>query len=417
MSVPSTDRSMSNRDARYRTFDDNELDAYFKCLDKESLLSAEEELRLATQIVELRRDYWTRVFEYTPLVIAIATVIESARPSRKQWDVDTKALIEATTLLAQKPSAKRREAQQRCIEPVVEAMCRLDSSCELLDAIVVDIEALADGRQPTRLEAKRPRRSSKPFQAFVRRLQWCRIALHQARQTFARGHLRLVVMIAQRYRHTGRMPLADLLQEGNAGLMIAVDRFDPARGFRFSTYGSWWIRHAISRALSDTGRTVRLPVHVVELRSKIRQARAAFEHEHHRMPEADELAARLHVDVDKIERFGRVLVEQDTPVNLGDEDTERTGIEAIQDEAPIQEDSLHSVRIDASLEEALDVLRPMEFDILRMRFGLDDQTPKTLREIGEVYSLSRERIRQIQARALGKLRDELGTNGLTKEAV
>src|SRR5690606_21726880 len=136
-----------------------------------------------------------------------------------------------------------------------------------------------------------------------------RVGLHQARREFARGNLRLVVTMAHRYKRNGRMPLSDLIQEGNVGLMTAVDRFDPGRGYRFSTYGTWWIRHAISRALSDKGRAVRIPVHVIELQAKLSRIRREFEHENRRSPDDMELSALADVSLDKVRRFGRVLVE------------------------------------------------------------------------------------------------------------
>jgi RNA polymerase primary sigma factor len=235
--------------------------------------------------------------------------------------------------------------------------------------------------------------------------------LNAARAEFARANLRLVVSMAHRYRRSGRMSLADLIQEGNVGLLTAVDRFDPRRGFRFSTYGSWWIRHAISRALSDRGRAVRLPVHVIELQAKLSKIRREFEHQNGREPDVDELSSLADVPKEKVERLGRVLLERDTPRDDAHEASKPRGVDALADDDPAVDTRLESFELDGALQEALDTLRPMEAEILRLRFGLDGNEGHTLREIGEVYSLSRERIRQIQQRALDKLRASLVDEG------
>lgn len=302
--------------------------------------------------------------------------------------------------------ATLRKQELEAVGAIARNMSSLDPSNVIADSIYADIEALADGRtEGVQINVRLPRRESVPFATYLQDVRRVRIGLHQARRHFARGNLRLVVTMAHRYKRNGRMPLGDLIQEGNVGLMTAVDRFDPSRGYRFSTYGTWWIRHAISRALSDKGRAVRIPVHVIELQAKLSRLRREFEHEHRRSPDDLELAALAEVPLDKVRRFGRVLVEQDTPMGLLDEGI--SGIEAISDVATEAESELDGRVVDESLLQAFDVLRPMEADILRMRFGLEGTEPKTLREIGQIYSLSRERIRQLQERALDKLRAEL----------
>jgi len=239
------------------------------------------------------------------------------------------------------------------------------------------------------------------------------MALCAARHELVRANLRLVVTMAHRYRRNGRLPLADLIQEGNIGLLTAVDRFDPRRGFRFSTYGSWWIRHAIGRALSDKGRAVRLPVHVVELQHKLAKARRELEIQLGRAPERGELAAMLGVPEQKLERLERTLLQQDTSFDTPKSGAEGAtgGIEVLPDEGPGADRLLHDGRLDEALHEALSTLRPMEADILRHRFGLDDGNSMTLREVGEMHGLSRERIRQLQERALEKIRLELRHRG------
>jgi RNA polymerase primary sigma factor len=232
-----------------------------------------------------------------------------------------------------------------------------------------------------------------------------------AKDRFIRANLRLVVSIARRFNH-GRMALADLIQEGNIGLMKAVERYDYRRGFRFSTYASWWIRHAISRALADKGREVRLPVHMIDAYHRIARARRELQVKLGRQATTEELSQATQIAPGKIEKMRTYLVDQslslDRPVS---EDDGRHFIDFLQD--PSWEDNAPADRMtmEAQTEEVRELLRdlkPIEADILRQRFGLDDDRELTLKEIGEKYNLSRERIRQLQEQALSKMRRALG---------
>lgn len=383
------------------------LELYLRELDRHEVLSPDEERRAAERIVELRVMYWQRLMSYGPFLQAMSSHLEQVIAGMSKAKVSAAVRRKIGALASSRSPATLRKAEHRAIEAVARAMSAMDPGNSIADSMYADIEALADGRSDgVKLKVRLPRRDSIPFANYLQDLRRVRAGLHQARRDFARGNLRLVVTMAHRYKGNGRMALGDLIQEGNVGLMTAVDRFDPSRGYRFSTYGTWWIRHAISRALSDKGRTVRLPVHVVELQTKLSRLRRDFEHKHRRSPDEAELADLAEVPLDKVRRFGRVLAEQDTPF-VSDEDGVTSGIEAIADVTPAAESELDGRVVDESLLDAFDVLRPMEADILRMRFGLEGTTPKTLREIGQLYSLSRERIRQIQERALDKLRAEL----------
>jgi RNA polymerase primary sigma factor len=192
--------------------------------------------------------------------------------------------------------------------------------------------------------------------------------------------------------------------------MKAVDRFDHRKGFRFSTYGSWWIRHAISRAIADKGREVRLPVHMIDAHHKLTKARREFEMMHGREPGVEDLVKQTGLASDKIERMGTVIFDQavslDRPVS---DDDGRRVVDFLEDtESDAPGDSLEAEALSEQVREVITQLRPIEADILRKRFGLDDSGDElTLKEIGEQYSLSRERIRQLQEQALGKIRREL----------
>jgi RNA polymerase primary sigma factor len=218
----------------------------------------------------------------------------------------------------------------------------------------------------------------------------------------------LVVSIARRFNH-GRMPLQDLIQEGNIGLMKAVDRFDYRKGFRFSTYGSWWIRHAISRAIADKGRQVRLPVHMIDAYHKVNKARRELEAKFGREPTREELAEFTGLALAKIEKMGTMLVDQPISIDkpVSDEDGRRVGDFLEDENAETPGEELEADALNEQVKRLVSLLRPIEADIIRKRFGLTDDEELTLKEIGGQYSLSRERIRQLQEQALGKIRREL----------
>lgn len=222
-----------------------------------------------------------------------------------------------------------------------------------------------------------------------------------------KSNLRLVVSIARRFNH-GRMALADLIQEGNLGLIKAVERYDYRRGFRFSTYASWWIRHAISRALADKGREIRLPVHMIDAHHRINKARRQLTAQLGRQPTSAELAEATQMPVDKIEKMRTWVLEQPLSIDrpVGDEEGRTLG-EVLED--PDREDSSFSAAMEqeavtTEVRDLLGELRPIEADILRQRFGLGTEQELTLKEIGDRYKLSRERIRQLQEQALCKMR-------------
>jgi RNA polymerase primary sigma factor len=225
-----------------------------------------------------------------------------------------------------------------------------------------------------------------------------------AHQKLVQSNLRLVVALARRYVGRG-MALLDLIQEGNVGLMRAVDRFDYRRGFKFSTYATWWIRQAISRAIADQGRTIRMPVHVLDTVNKLTRARREMAQVLGRAPTLDELAVELDLEPSRVAELSRIAqdtVSLETPVGEGEDGTLGDLVEDADSVRPADVATFSSLQ--DSLAQALEGLNERERQVLIMRFGLADGRLRTLEEVGAHFNVTRERIRQLETKALAKLR-------------
>jgi RNA polymerase sigma factor (sigma-70 family) len=234
----------------------------------------------------------------------------------------------------------------------------------------------------------------------------------QAKDQFIRANLRLVVSIARRYVRSG-MPMLDLIQEGNTGLVRAVEKFDYVRGYKFSTYATWWIRQAISRAIAQQERTVRLPVHLVEDVNRMRSAARQFTREHGSEPEPEQLAVALQVPVERVLeliRWSQDTVSLDTPV--GDDGDTNLGDLVADTDAPSPEDVVLSMLERQRIEGLLNHLDDRSAGIMRARYGLEDGREHSLTEVATRFSLSRERIRQLEIQALGRLRELARAEGM-----
>ncbi|HEY8144227.1 MAG TPA: sigma-70 family RNA polymerase sigma factor [Kofleriaceae bacterium] len=393
---------------RYEDEKGSFLGKYFRDMAALDVMPPEQEFRAARELEALEIAIWEALLSLPQAVEPVLGLVEALLDNSMSEFRTVKRLAAAARRSPTKQNAGKLD---RAVARMAPKLRSVDTDRNVLDAVLGEIDRLRRGStdriggQPGTIN-----RHGAPARAWLERINRADRAAARARNAFVLANLRLVVSIARRFNH-GRMALADLIQEGNIGLMKAVERYDYKRGFRFSTYASWWIRHAISRALADKGREVRLPVHMIDAYHRIARARRELSAKLGRHATVEELSQATQIAPGKIEKMRTYLVDQslslDRPVS---EDDGRHFIEFLQD--PSWEDGAPADRMTTQaqteeLRELLRDLKPIEADILRQRFGLDDDRELTLKEIGEKYNLSRERIRQLQEQALMKMRRAL----------
>ena len=401
------------------------LGAYLGDVSKVDVLTPEQEQSLAAEIAEGREKVWRALVSDPPFVSGLVEVLEPALEADKVDEIPREEfaqLCASSRAYRDRETKANREAYQAAQQAAAGALAEIDLDAKYADMIAADLEAIdANRREGVTLQVTYPPKGSRPFARYIQRVRGANHALRYSKNKFVRANLRLVVTIARRFDH-GLMPLQDLVQEGNLGLMKAVDRFDGRRGYRFSTYATWWIRHAINRALANKGRTVRLPAHVSADLQRLRRATRELEAKTGETPTIAQLAQATGLTKVRVRKLSKLTldgaVSLDAPTS---EDDGRGLLERMEDPTtPEAAELLELEALSDHLYDSLVSLQPIELDILRRRYGIDggeqggegDFEPMTLRQLGERHSLSRERIRQLQERALGKLRREFARREL-----
>ncbi|MBA3542748.1 MAG: sigma-70 family RNA polymerase sigma factor [Deltaproteobacteria bacterium] len=389
---------------------DDHLAAYFRQLAEHELLTPEDERELSQGIEDTEILTWERVLSRADIVRPVLDLIAPNLENPMSFPKLMKVVEDmAKTKRAKKDDKAGNKKLAAVAKEAAVQLRQLDLDRVHIDAVVRELSRArqaAVAGETTWWEAG----AHKDAGAYLDTVHQAYRDAANLRDEFVRANLRLVVTMARRYDRGG-MPLADLIQEGNLGLMHAVSRFDYRRGLRFSTYACWWIRHAIGRALADKARAVRIPVHMLEAQQQLEKVRQGLIGELGRPPTPQELAKAAKVPLAKLNQMHRYIMGQpmslDRPIHDDDDRSFGDTLADPDSEEHSPADNLTTQTLTSQIKRLLHYLSPIEADVLTKRFGLGDDEERTFREIGDQYHLSRERIRQIQNSALDKLKRAL----------
>ena len=410
--VQAAEPTRERKQVRSTTGRETSLTQYFREMANKETTSPEQEVRMAQAIEECRVALWRHLLSL-PAAVAPMTEFLSARNEFENLRFSN--LRRQATRARRLNNKKNMVALVRTAGQVARELVLFDMEEQALRPLTADVIALSKGDAPRFMSnSEGLKANNTSFLSYAKQTEVLVTKLRRVKNRFVEANLRLVVSIAKRFNH-GRLPLSDLIQEGNFGLMKSVDRFDYRRGFRFSTYASWWIRHSISRAMADKGRAVRLPVHMIDTHQKLSRTTRVLNAQLGRQPTQQELSEKAGVPLSKLKKMSQYLLDSGYSLDrpMGDDDGRRF-IDILVDpqEKPFGPDELINEAMLEETKRVLRILRPMEADILSRRFGLNGENEATLKQIGTTYNLSRERIRQLQEQALTKLRKALKRKGL-----
>ena len=388
---------------------DDHLAAYFRQLAEHELLTPEDERELSQGIEDTEILTWERVLARPEIINHVLALVVPNLETPLAFPKLEKAIDAMVETKRARKEPKLVKKLAVVAKDAALALRAVDLDRVHIDAVVRELfrarQAALAGDTTWWDDA-----ATKEAGAFIDHVHQAYRDAMNLRDEFVRANLRLVVTMARRYDRGG-MPLADLIQEGNLGLMHAVARFDYRRGLRFSTYACWWIRHAIGRALADKARAVRIPVHMLEAQQQLEKVRQALVGELGRPPSPQELAKAARVPLAKLNQMHRYIMGQpmslDRPVHDDDDRSFGDTMADPDSEEYSPADNLTTQTLTSQIKKLLHYLSPIEADVLTKRFGLGDDEERTFREIGDQYHLSRERIRQIQNSALDKLKRAL----------